>query len=123
MVDGRQLNHPYILSLMESVKVNGSIGLITKLVEGKDLNTYLFSETDKLEVRMQCLFNMQPITICQQIDDVGRRLMSVKICQALVYLHTNNPAIAHLDIKPSNIMVDMHGRLALINTFSFFYVD
>ncbi len=43
-----------------------------------------------------------------QINDVDKRLMSVKICQALVYLHTNQPVIAHLDIKPSNIMARHH---------------
>lgn len=32
-------------------------------------------------------------------------MLIVKICQGLVYLHTNVPPIVHLDVKPSNIMV------------------
>ena len=31
--------------------------------------------------------------------------ISIQVCQAIVYLHTSSPPLAHLDIKPANILV------------------
>ena len=36
-----------------------------------------------------------------------------QLCEALKYIHTNN--ILHLDVKPSNIMIDKEGNLVLID--------
>ena len=36
-----------------------------------------------------------------------------QLCEALKYIHTNN--ILHLDVKPSNIMIDKDGNLVLID--------
>lgn len=38
-----------------------------------------------------------------------------ELCDALDYLHTQNPPIIHSDIKPSNIMVDSNGKICLID--------
>jgi serine/threonine protein kinase len=37
----------------------------------------------------------------------------IDICRALAYLHSRQPPILHLDIKPSNIMFDATGRAKL----------
>ena len=31
--------------------------------------------------------------------------VAIQLCQAVTFLHTNSPPLAHLDIKPSNILV------------------
>ena len=31
--------------------------------------------------------------------------ISLQLCQAIVFMHTSEPPIAHLDIKPENVLV------------------
>ena len=38
-----------------------------------------------------------------------------QLCDILTYLHGQNPAIIHRDIKPQNIIVDEQGRITLID--------
>lgn len=46
-------------------------------------------------------------------DDVLRVLTDV--LEGLNALHSSNPPVLHLDIKPSNIQIDRHGRCRLAN--------
>lgn len=40
--------------------------------------------------------------------------LSIQVCQAVMYLHTASPPMAHLDIKPANILVCWMNNLALM---------
>ena len=42
-----------------------------------------------------------------QLSPVTKCKVAVQLCQAVTFMHTNIPPIAHLDIKPSNILVCM----------------
>ena len=41
--------------------------------------------------------------------------ISIKLCTALEYLHSNNPPIIHRDIKPQNIMLFDNGGIKLFD--------
>ncbi len=38
-----------------------------------------------------------------------------QICDALIYLHNQNPPIIHRDIKPQNIIIDQHENAILVD--------
>ena len=40
-----------------------------------------------------------------QLCDRDKILICYQLCQAVMFLHTSEPQMAHLDIKPANIMV------------------
>ena len=39
------------------------------------------------------------------MDQGAKIYMALQLCQAIMFMHSNVPPIAHLDIKPSNILV------------------
>jgi basic membrane lipoprotein Med (substrate-binding protein (PBP1-ABC) superfamily)/serine/threonine protein kinase/maltose-binding protein MalE len=39
----------------------------------------------------------------------------LQICSALIYMHTQNPAVIHRDIKPANIKITPQGRAVLVD--------
>lgn len=41
----------------------------------------------------------------QQLLKEEKFVFCIPVCQAVVFLHTHSPVMAHLDIKPANIMV------------------
>ena len=40
-----------------------------------------------------------------QLCEREKVLICYQLCQAVMFLHTSEPQMAHLDIKPANIMV------------------
>ncbi len=61
-------------------------------------------------------------TLQQKAVELGRpfqweelRPWAESLCAVLTYLHTQDPPILFRDLKPSNIMVDLSGRLKLID--------
>ena len=41
----------------------------------------------------------------------------VQICQSLVYLHTSEPPLAHLDVKPANVLVSSLTVLCIVVSY------
>ena len=48
----RRINHPNILTIIDTVDINGSKGIITQFIRGRDLSTYLFDEREKIEASL-----------------------------------------------------------------------
>ncbi len=70
--------------------------LVMDYVEGQDLQTLVETNNAPLSPEQACEWMLQ-------------------VCQALEYLHTQNPPIIHRDIKPANIRITPHQRAILVD--------
>ncbi|MBI5624333.1 MAG: protein kinase [Elusimicrobia bacterium] len=82
-----QLNHPYIVGIHEVLEAGNDIYLVFDYVDGRPLS-HILNERKRLSIKE-----------CVQIF--------TNVCQAIDHAHKKN--VLHLDIKPSNIMVDSNG--------------
>ncbi len=87
------LQHPHILALFDSGKVDGSVFYVMPYVEGESLR-------DRLTREKQL-----------PIDDAVR--IATEVADALQYAHGHG--VIHRDIKPENIL--LHGGHALVADF------
>lgn len=55
--------------------------------------------------------------LAQEKPFTGQQVISIalQLCELLIYLHGQSPAIIHRDIKPQNILLDEQGRITLID--------
>ena len=91
-----QLRHPNLPDVHSYFAEQGRQYLVMEFVEGHTLLDMLHQEAGTL----------QPAAVMEW----GRQ-----ICDVLAYLHSRTPPVIFRDIKPSNIMVDRHGRIKLID--------
>lgn len=91
-----QLQHPNIVAVLDYFEEDGSYFLVMEYVEGKDLSSLL-------KLRGQPFSEEQVIEWASQI------------CDVLDYLHGHDPAVIYRDLKPSNIMLDVKGRIKLVD--------
>lgn len=78
------LNHPNIIKSFDFVFANGKYHIISRLINGIDINDYL-KTNQSIEVKVK-LFG--------------------EVLDALQFLHSQDPVIIHRDIKPANIMIE-----------------
>lgn len=91
------LNHPSIPRIYDYFSQDDRSYLIIEYVEGKDLEAILVESTDFL----------QEATVVN---------WAIELCDVISYLHNNKPEpIIFRDIKPSNIMINTHGHVLLID--------
>ena len=90
------LTHPTIPQIFDFFDQNDKAYLVMEYINGNDLEQ-LMSRTKLLPI--------------EKIIE-----WSIDICEVLDYLHHQQPsAIIFRDIKPSNIMIDSHGKVRLID--------
>lgn len=90
------LKHPRIPSFMLSFQERGNYYFVMEYVPGKSLDKVLEERNGPLNE-----------------DDVIKWMMQV--CDALAYIHSQNPPIILRDLKPGNVMLTPSGDVQLID--------
>ena len=90
-----KLNHPNIVDIVNIEKTDDFIYVVEDYVEGDTLDAEVRKEGPQSE------------------EDVQRWML--QICDALGYLHEQNPPIIYRDMKPKNIMLHPDGYIKLID--------
>ncbi len=91
------LNHPAIPTVHDYFSTKDRAYVVMEFVNGSDLD----------EILNRHIEGFLPV---QQVVE-----WCITLCDVLDYLHTSDPAIIFRDVKPSNIMIDVYGRLRLID--------
>ena len=88
----KQLNHPAVPKLIESIETEEFVCVIRDYEEGTPL--------DKLN---------------NPVSERAALNIGLQLCDILTYLHTQTPPIIHRDIKPSNVIIDNENKIYLID--------
>jgi len=91
----KNLRHSYLPQVIDFIESEDGIYTVMDFIPGKSLQRMLeenhkFTEKEVLKYAEQ-------------------------ICEALAYLHKQNPPIVHGDIKPANVMITPEGNVCLID--------
>ena len=73
----------------------------------------IFNEKQKVIVCLYTFWGYDAIFYLQ-LDLSSKLCVAVQLCQALTFMHTHAPPIAHLDIKPSNILVRLFNIILMV---------
>lgn len=91
------LSHPAVPGIYDYFPSKMRAYLVMEYINGRDLDAIVNASGERLSV-----------ALVQQ--------WAVEMCDVLGYLHQQEPeAIIFRDVKPSNIMIDQHGRLRLVD--------
>jgi outer membrane protein assembly factor BamB len=91
------LNHPGIVQVYDCFTEGNRSYLVIEYVRGRDLQA-LLADTKGF------------------LSEAKVANWAIQICEVLSYLHSHEPSpIIFRDIKPSNVMLDEHGRIRLID--------
>lgn len=92
------LSHPAMPEIYDYFPGSNHVYLVMEFINGKDLEAILNS------VPME---KIPPSTILQ---------WAIELCDVIAYLHEHEPEpIIFRDVKPSNVMIDQHGNVRLID--------
>lgn len=91
------LSHPAIPRIYDYYTDKKSLYLVMEFIDGKDLEAILHETDDFLPV--------------EQVIN-----WAIELCDVLSYLHNHKPEpLVFRDMKPSNVMVDQHDQIRLID--------
>jgi WD40 repeat protein/predicted Ser/Thr protein kinase len=88
------LRHPNLPRVSDYFSIEDRQYLVMDYIEGQDLH--------------DLVKNQQPT-----VEEILR--WADTVCEALIYLHTREPAVIHRDIKPSNIKLQPDGTVMLVD--------
>ncbi len=94
-----RLDHPNLPKVSDFFSVGNRDYLVMDFVPGKDLRTLM------LEAKQASTF----LPEAEVLNWAGQ------LCDALIYLHSQEPPILHRDIKPSNLKLTPSGLLKLVD--------
>jgi len=89
-----RLNHPNLVRASDRFEERGHQFLVMDFVEGEDLTAVIQRGSASPEQILKWM---------------------IEICDAVAYLHSQNPPIIHRDIKPSNIKIRQDGHAVLVD--------
>jgi len=91
-----QIQHPNVVSVLDYFEEAGSSYLVIDFVQGKSLQQYVDDPSSQIS---------------------WDRLLQLtrELCAALTAVHERTPPIIVGDLKPANVMVDVHGQVRLID--------
>jgi serine/threonine-protein kinase len=91
------LSHPNLPKVFDSFTIpDQGCYLVMELVEGNDLQSEILKTNKPIHQR-----ELLP--------------WMIQICDALIYLHEQEPPVIHRDIKPANIRIDAEGKAFLVD--------
>ena len=91
----KSLHHTYLPQVYDFIEYDGDLYTIIDYIEGYDLKYYIENGI---------------------LVSEGQLIKWLKqLCKVLEYLHSHNPRILHLDIKPANIIIQPNGDVCLID--------
>ena len=91
------LSHPAVPEIYDYFPSKTRAYLVMEYINGRDLEAIINSMNDFLPVE----------TVMQ---------WAIELCDVLGYLHSQKPEpIIFRDVKPSNVMIDQHGRMRLVD--------
>jgi outer membrane protein assembly factor BamB/tRNA A-37 threonylcarbamoyl transferase component Bud32 len=92
-----ELSHPSIPRIFDYFSYDKSMYLVMEFIDGKDLEAILEAENNYLALEKVITW-------------------SIELCDVLSYLHNHQPEpLVFRDMKPSNVMIDQHGHVRLID--------
>jgi serine/threonine protein kinase len=95
----RQLHHPHLPAFLDAFTERGRYYVVLNYIEGNDL-------TDIIRIARQH----------NDVVPIGQ-IMSwlLAICDAVMFLHAQQPPVIHRDIKPDNIRITSNGTALLVD--------
>ncbi len=90
------LSHPAVPKIYDYFSIKDRAYLVMEYINGQDLEAMINKTPDFLPVK-----------------DVIK--WAIELCDVLHFLHTHEPPIIFRDMKPSNVMIDEHGMVRLID--------
>ena len=87
------MRHPNIVQLQEVIELYGTVFLALEYVRGGNAKEWMIQ--------------------CGRLDPLDVRVMTRSVVRALQAAHARG--VVHCDVKPSNIMVDIDGRVKLVD--------
>lgn len=91
----KSLDHPAFPRIVDILKENGSVYIIMDYVEGETLD--------------------QLLKRSGRFPESQVRAWALQICSALDYLHSQNPPIIYMDMKPANLILGPNGMIRIID--------
>jgi serine/threonine-protein kinase len=94
-----RLDHPNLPKVSDFFSIAARDYLVMDFIPGKDLRTIM------IEKRQENLFLLESTVLD----------WASQLCDALDFLHSQNPPILHRDVKPSNLKLTPNGVLKLVD--------
>ena len=99
----KNLDHPNIVHVVDIIDEAGALYVVMDYVPGKDLAKTMRENRSALNV---------PVYAYPQEDVIN---WGIQLCDALGYLHAQNPPVIYRDMKPGNVMLQDDGSVKIID--------